>query len=678
MTSRSDFLRRIAQWFCWLVFLWPVVSQAAEQAKVFPVQGVFYDAAEDSKLDPLFREFVRQQSVATLAKRVHDGLIPAFGARVGRLDQRSAGNTFAVSFHITRANSFVVDKGNGNSDVVATLTGGIYFTNVISGEILTTLSRTVISRAVVAKQTDLASERRGLFKQALETLLTDLTAEAPKHFNPVVIETRLTDRLGGLLVFDAGYKQGIAAGDRLEDSADNLVDIVYAAENYSVGRMVVDSNLSLGTTFQKFSAHPASGKDRPRVAVVVESLPVGYGKDYIARLFSEFLGDAAPLSVVQINTGFTQLLRTVREQDGVELSAMRAAERQPPNFLIRLRVPEPVFYEAGTNLDFERHRHYESRAFADVIDNTGRVIFSAVSKDVIKDKIVRGIGPGPDERHEVVIKNALTDLGKKLAQIGEVRRDRVEIVSVNDSTYQINSQGRAYSERQQGVILHKVSARVGKEKREILMPLLEASVKDYAGQKTTSLTIGLPIDTSNSKVAIGDVFEILRIGTTPRNAASLAACGPIESLGNTRTPALMEITSAALGQRMPGMLYAPDAVPLTDGVIGEASGFVRKFPWNLAPVVYCIQPVERVNVGDEQCAAQCDRQIQARYTLRIKKGEEILSRIGFESQYKSTGYYGKSTAPDQVKRLLAVDVMDEAFGLLEKSVEKVILPSSNP
>jgi hypothetical protein len=80
-------------------------------------------------------------------------------------------------------------------------------------------------------------------------------------------------------------------------------------------------------------------------------------------------------------------------------------------------------------------------------------------------------------------------------------------------------------------------------------------------------------------------------------------------------------------------------------------------------------------VGAEQCAAQCDRQIQARYTLRLKKGEEIISRTGFESQYKSTGYYGKSTASDQVIRMLAADVMDEAFGLLQKSVEKLVFPS---
>ena len=130
MSCKSVFLRWICCRICWLLLLVPVFAQSAEPAKVFPVLGLFFDEREDSKLDPLFREFVRQQSRSILGQRIYDAMVPAFGARVGRLDQRTAGNTFAVSFHITRANSFVVDKGNGNSDVVVTLTGGVYFTKL--------------------------------------------------------------------------------------------------------------------------------------------------------------------------------------------------------------------------------------------------------------------------------------------------------------------------------------------------------------------------------------------------------------------------------------------------------------------------------------------------------------------------------------------------------------------
>ena len=65
----------------------------------------------------------------------------------------------------------------------------------------------------------------------------------------------------------------------------------------------------------------------------------------------------------------------------------------------------------------------------------------------------------------------------------------------------------------------------------------------------------------------------------------------------------------------------------------------------------------------------------SRYTLRVKRGDEILSRVTFESQFKSTGYYSGSTSPDDINRLLNVDVLDEARGLLEKSVEKISFPT---
>ncbi|MCC7544108.1 MAG: hypothetical protein IT506_01300 [Aquabacterium sp.] len=668
-------MRTHRQWLLSLAFLAPLTTMGAQEAKVFPVRGFFYDATADSKLDPLFRQHLQAQSAAALSAQIHDALSQAFGARVGKLSQSTAGNTFAVSFHVTRANSFVVDKGNGNSDVVATLTGSVYFTNVISGEILTTLTRTVISRGVAANSADLGEERRQLFHQAQDTLVKDLMAEAPKQFQPVSIETRLTDRSGELLVLDAGYRQGLAAGDSIEDSADNLIQVVYAAENYAVAKPVLASNLNLGAVFQKFSAHPASGQDRPRVAVMVDKLPEGYAKDHVARLFSELLGDAAPLTVVQINTGFTQLLQTVREQDGVELSTSQSAGRRPPSLIVRVRIPETLYHEAGTNLDFQKVRRYETHAFADVIDNSGRVIFSAVGTDVIHDKIVRGIGAGFEERREVNMKNALTDLSKKLAQIGQIKRDRADVVASDGSGIQVNSQGRVYGQHQPGVMLRKAKARIGKDAKDILLPTVEASVDVFTGQSPTTLKQGLPIDASHDKVSVGDLFEVQQLGTPARSAATLATCGPIETLGNTRTPALMEISGLLLGQKMPGMLYATNAPQLTHGVIGLQSGFSSSFPWNLPAVTYCIQPVERVNVGAEQCTEQCERPIVSRYTLRLKRGDEVLNRMTFEGQFKSTGYYAASTSPDDINRLLQADVLDEARGVLEKAVDKISFPT---
>ena len=647
---------------------------AAEQAKVFPVKAFFYDTGADSKLDPAFRNKITQLSVPALGNAVHAKLTAAFGSRVGdSLNASNAGNTFAVSFHVTRASSYLVDKGNGNSDVVASVTAGLYFTNVVTGEILSTISRSVVSRSTVTNQTDMEGEKARLFQQALDSAIADLVLEGAKQFNPIVIETKLVDRVGELMVFDAGYAKGFQSGDQIEDSADNLVRIVYAGEKYSIGQAVLASNLNIGANFQKFMAHAATGKDRPRVAVLVDSPPNGFAKDYLARLFGEMLGDSAPLTLVQINTGFSQLMGAIRQQDGVNLSLMKSSERRPPGLIIRLRIAEPIAYEAATSAGYEKLRRYETLALADVIDSSGRVIYSAMGKDVIQDKIINNIGAGAQERSEVNVKNALTDLAQKLGQIGDLKREHTNVAAVAGSDLKISSLGKVYGDREPGMLLKKIQVKLGADRASIFLPVAEAYVLDYAGQATTSVKQLIAIDANSPAVAIGDVFETLRIGAPPKTARTFALCGPPESLGNVVTPSLFPLSGHFLGRKMPGMFYAPDVPKLAENIIGTGSGLTGPIKWDIPPIAYCVQPVDRITLEDEVCKEQCERAISARYTFRLKSGESILARVAFEGKFKSTGYF-KSTSASNLKVMFEADVVDEARRLLEMAAEKIELP----
>lgn len=672
MKPRKTFRRGIALSLALLVGAMP--GFAAEEARVFPVRAFFYDTGADAKLDPIFREKVSLLSVDALSQRAYVGLTNAFKGRVGPLTDQTASDTFAVSFHVTRAVSYAVNKGNGNSDVIASVTAGVYFTNVITGEILTTISRTVVSRAVVANSSDLNSEKSQLFGKSLDTLFVDLIREAAEQFRPVVVKTTLIDRAGELLVLDAGYRKGLQADDQIEGAGGDLLSVVYSAENYSVAKPVLASNLNLGAVFQKFLPSPASGKARPRVAVLIGARPEGFAKDYVARLFSEILGNTAPLTVVQVNTGFTQLLNAAKAQDDAKIDDLKSAGRRPPNYVIRLRVAEPLQYEAATNLDNEKIRRTETRAFADVVDVTGRIIYSVMGRDVINDSNTGGIGAGFGERRESGVKNALTDLAKNLSMIGEPKREYAEVVSSAAPAYQVNSQGKVYARGQQGMILRKAKAKFGNESRDILLPTVVASVDRFTGTSPTNVTnMGL-LDRGYDKVGVGDIFEVQTMGTSPRSARAFAICGPSESLGNTTTTHLMELTGLAFGQKMPGMYYAPDIATLAQGIIDTSSGFSSQIKWDLPKVDVCIQPVERVTVGDEQCTDQCEVSIVSRYTMRVKIGEAITARVGFESQFKSTGYY-KSIEPRHRNSLIAANVDDEAKSLLERIAEKVILPA---
>lgn len=641
---------------------------ASGDAKVFPVDAFFYDDSDQSTLDAHFRSKVKAIGIPALVGNIHESLAIAFKDKVGPLDRNTADRTFVVSFHVPRATSYSVDKGNGNSDLVAAVTASLYFTNVLTGEILTTISKTVVSRAVIPNNSTMDVEKDKLYAQALSTLVTELANEAARNFSPTVIEARITDQLGNLLILDAGYGKGIQTGDSL-DSSGQLIEIVYAAEGYSVAQRILADSAGTGAVFKKYLSHASDGKLKPRTVVLVEAQPDGFTGGYIAQLFSELVGDKAPLSIIQVNPGFANLLQIVVQQ--ASLGTADASKRKTPDLFIRLRVAEPIIYEARTNLDFQTVRHYETLAFADIVDSNGRVNFSAIGKDVIDDSITRNIGPGITERREVGIKNALIDLAQKLGKLSEPRREQVDVVPDVSGDVYIASSDKFFAPQQKGVVLHKAKIQIGKSSQQIWIPTTEAFVESSADISKMRLGLGLPLINPIEKIAVGNVFEIQWFGVTPRSAQTFTVCGPTESLGTLLTPSLLDLASNALSNKMPGILYAPSIKEGADKLISPATNFDGAVNWKIPPITKCIQPVERVTAGADQCASQCERPITARYTLRVKAGNDIMSRIGFESQFKSTGFYPQ-TAADQLSRLIDSDLIDEAQTLLDKAADKVI------
>jgi len=206
---------------------------AESNAKVFPIAAFFYDNTEKSTLDKDFRSKVDEIGVPVLGNKISKSLVDAFKGTVGPLDKNTTEHTFAVSFQVPRATSYSVNKGNGNSDLVASVTASLYFTNVLTGEILITISNTIVARAVISNNAPINVEKGKLFAQALDTLIADMADEGAKNFNPIIIDAKVTDNIGNLIVLSAGYSKGIQTGDSLNDSSGGLIQVVYSASDYS-------------------------------------------------------------------------------------------------------------------------------------------------------------------------------------------------------------------------------------------------------------------------------------------------------------------------------------------------------------------------------------------------------------------------------------------------------------
>lgn len=649
-------------------------ATAASDARVFPLRAFFHDDKVGSTLDARFRAEVAAQTPARLAAELHQQMTAAFGARIGPLDRSTIGRTFVASFQATRAIAYKVPKGNGNVDLVASVSASLYFTNVQTGEILKTLSDSVVSQATVPGSQPIDGAVRQQFARALQAVMKELVDKAAVEFTPTNIDVKVTDLSGNLLVLDTGHRKGVQLGDSLSDASGQLIEVVYAAADYAVAQRVLADQAGPGSVFQKYLSHASDGKVRPRTVVFVESVPNGYSKEYVAQMFSELVGTKAPLSMVLVSPGFVEVLSTVTQQ--ASLTRSDTATRRTPEQVIRLRVEEPIIYEARTNLDFKKLRHYETLAFADVIDTEGRINFSAVGKDTIDDTISNEIGPGMEERREVTVKNALLNLAERFATLSEQRQERIEIVAGAAGAAAVVGTGRVFAPQQRGMVLRQVTARVGKDSQKVWLPTTEAYVEPGADPARLPLSPGLTLQSPEQPILPGQLFEVRRFGTTPRSAQRFRLCEEApESLGNTRTPSLIALATQALSQQMPGMFYAPDMPASIDRLIKPASNFSSTIAWKLPTTIpTCVQPVERVNVGEAQCAATCERPLSARYTLRVRSGADILARPMAEAQFRSGGYYVQTEAA-QLVRLIDADLIDEAAPLLDKVAAQIRLPA---
>lgn len=648
-------------------------AQAQAEAKVFPVHGVFWDSSEKLALD---QRYLATLDMPRMSDQVKAALDAAFAGRTGELTQKTGGHTFAVSFHLTRMATYKAHKPDGNVELRTPVTGSIYFTNVLTGEILFTATATNAALALVSGRMDEGSMRAEgdkLYGASLNALVAQLCKQASASFQPRAVEAKVTALHNGMFVLGGGYKQGIQSGDSLEDAQSNLVRVVYAGPDYSVAQAVLADGVQVGAGFRKYVVGKIDGRLRPRAAVVVDQAASGFSSEYVSQLFTEELGQQAPLTMVQVNRNFDGLLNAVAQQ--ATLSSNSTARRDTPDLLVRLRVADPIVYEARTNLGFRTVRNFEANAYAELIDTTGRVLFISSGHERQKIEVNNGFDLDPLARREIVIKNVLLDLAKQMGALAEAAPDSATVARAGADGVFAATAGKSYAQQTNGYLLRPTEVRINGKATKLLLPLAEA----YAGQGSateTRIAPGIPLGKEQRAAAPGDVFETLRMGTAPKSAAAFSLCQDAENLGSVATPDFERLTSMAVAKAMPGYYYAPEVQASADALVNQRNGFRDGIKWTIPTVQSCLQPVQRVDLAGEECGEQCQKAVTARYTIRVRDKGAVANRVGLESKFRTSGYE-KSTSPAAVASLVQADLVDEAQKLLSGIAAKLIFPATN-
>jgi hypothetical protein len=345
------------------------------------------------------------------------------------------------------------------------------------------------------------------------------------------------------------------------------------------------------------------------------------------------------------------------------------ARRDAPDLIVRLRLGEPLVYEMPTNLSFRTVRHFHAHAFADVIDLTGRILFSVVGSDHQKIEVTNGLDMAPAARRDIAVKNALLDLAEKMGKVAAARPERAPLVAVD----QVDNSGKSYAPRSNGTILRSTALKLGGKAVNVLLPLGDAAVMSGEGARS-SLTSFLPLAPGMPAPTAGDLFETLQVGAVPKTAAVTSICSDSENLGSVQTVGLEHIATHALARAMPAYVYAPSARSAADVLIQPATGFREALRWSIPVLPLCVQPVQRVEVTGEECKDQCQKLVTARYTLRIRQDDKVLAREGLESKFRSTGF--EKSTPGQVSSILVqADLIDEAQKLFDGVAGKLVFPS---
>ncbi|MFA9215620.1 MAG: hypothetical protein ACEQSK_00805 [Sphingomonadaceae bacterium] len=646
---------------------------AATEARVFPVAGVFWN----HQTEAINQRFMAAQDLSRLTAQVQATFDSAFAGRTGTLTRQSAADTFAVSFHLTRMSAYDARKADGNVELRTPVTGSIYFTNVVTGEILFTTTSTNAALALLPASALQGSGRQAeedkLYASSLTALIAQLGKQAGTAFQPRRVDATVTGQQNGLLLLSTGYRQGVQSGDSLEDEQSNLIKVVYAGADYAVAQVVLADQIGAGASFHKFVVGPVDGRLRPRATVVADQVPTDFSAEYLTQLFSEELGAKAPLTMVQVNPTFSGLLTSVLQK--ADLSNSSTARRDTPDLIIRLRVGQPVQYETHTNLAFQTTRGVEVRAYAELIDTSGRVLFAAMGEDSQKTVVTRGLDLAPAARREIAVKNALLALAQKLGTLAEGQPDRASVVQASASAVSVATPAQVYAPKAPGFLLRPTRFTVGGKPVSLLFPLYEAVAEQRSGNDTTLGRL-LPLGKERPAPAVGDVFEVLHLGTAPKSATAFSLCPDSENLGTVRTPEFDNLASHALAQVMPGQYYAADVRSAADALINVGNGFNAALDWNIPPTAICVQAVQRVDVSADECADTCRKAMTARYTLRVRNNNVVGAKFGLESKFKSNGYQASSPAAD-VERLIQLDVVDEAQKLLPGLAGKLVFPPPN-
>lgn len=660
-------------------------SVSAQSLSVLPVKGVYGlspsscepgDGLVTAQVAEVFCEQVgeaeRLRLGAHFAARVRaafpnvvddlSGQIQAGESAEGRLSK-----TVIATLHVSRVDLWQVEKPAA-VDTYVPLTLSLFLTNALSGEVLFVENHSTVIHGTLSRETFLSQARAQLPAQ-LTAAVDALVMKASARFKPFGVTGTVRSRVGDRFVFDVGRKGGIREGDTIGADAQ----VVFADAHYSIIEPLLGT-LREGQTLSRQLVQPIEVLERPIALVVVADLPTGVSRGYVTAVFEDAVGQFGGLAVTPVNPSFSAIRNLALGEARVSLSAK--GSRALPEYFVRVSVAALDPLDVPTNIEGTRRRVFEGRAFIEVLDRNGRIVFATQGVDRIAEDVTGGIAFALEQRRDTVIKNALTRAAQSLGKDFRPAQLRLEAKASGDQVAVVDP-GGALGLGATAVVLRKAGGTAGGEPVWIPLGKIQVTSVDSSGALARSMEIDLIKVRPGDQVAFESGGGLME--SRMRFSPCLNAQGKVDvsRRGTAEQPLYGAIAVNSFASGFRGPVYLPGFPGELKALISDFSGADELGALREQPSDVCFSPVHQVSAQGEKMVGEfVQPQFAVALGFVLKKGEQRLAGSGLQSVLSGTGLPADSNSESRA-RALQLDLAVEASKLTLQAAKTLKPPQSN-
>jgi hypothetical protein len=652
--------------------------------KVYPVAGLFgVDSSSCSKSKAIASVKIATALCGQLSSpdqraawgRQFDSLMRArFGPNIrDRLDaelpagvtrEAMLSQTLVASLHLSRAELWTVPK-QSVIEVHLPITVSLLMTNILTGEVVFVENLSTVIQGpmpIAGYEARAAAE----FPQRLNQSIATLVENAALRFRPNAIKGTVRARAGQLYVFDIGRRGGLREGDQIGPDAT----VLFADADYSIVEPAL-GGLSVGQPLSRQIAQPVESLARPSILVVVAGAPDGVAPAYISTLMEDALGGAEGFTVLPVNPSLPQIREPALAAAGVS-----GRLRSLPNYFLRLSVAALDPLEADTNVAGVRRRVQEARAFVEVINQDGRVVFASQGVDRRIDEITKGMAPATEQRRDAAMRNAILDAASKLSTSFKPTRLRLAARPAGEEV-RIADPGGVLSPGVDALVVRRIGRLTGIE-GDVWSPLAQVEVASIEGTEAVARYAGL----ETARVQRGDqvAYEVAGPGSKSRRTFSqcLKDGRPSLSVRGTVTQPLFEqiaVNSFAAGFAGAVQIAGFDREVRAMGLQAQFDDFDELGLLDPSPSAICFEPVHQVALNSERLDR--DRFIIGTYDLTIgyvlKQDNARVAGGGLQQTLSATAVPAAGSARYR-DQSLQMDLADEVTKLARRAARELTPP----